>query len=234
MKKWLTSLIIALLCTGLVTTSVQAKGKPEWAGKKEPVKNEVRNQGQTKKLEERIRVRGMNLKFDVPPVIKEGRVLIPVRAVMNGLGAQVEWNGETRTVIITRGVKVIILNLATGETTVNGELITIDVPAQSINNRTFVPLRFVAQTLGEKVNYDENTGDITIGDETTVPADGSDTNESTNASPDDTLNADNTGDADEMTGDSASDGTGETTDNAVTEQTGEDTNSPESQPETQA
>ncbi len=209
MKKWSTSLMIAVLSLGLMTTSALAKGKPEWAGPKEkskaavtttttatttmttsfseedstgtpavptkPTRNETKNKGQAKKLEERIKVRGMNLKFDVPPVIKEGRTLIPVRAVMNGLGAQVEWNGETKTVTITRGDKVIVLNLATGETTVNGEVITIDVPAQTINNRTFVPLRFIAQTLGEPVNYDENTGDISIGDGTATPADGATT-----------------------------------------------------------
>ncbi|MFZ5753049.1 MAG: copper amine oxidase N-terminal domain-containing protein [Bacillota bacterium] len=209
MKKLSTSLMIAVLSLGLMTTSALAKGKPEWAGPKEkskaavtttttatttmttssseedstgtpavptePTRNETKNKGKAKKLEERIKVRGMNLKFDVPPVIKEGRTLIPVRAIMNGLGAKVEWNGEAKTVIIIRGDKVIVLNLGTGETTVNGQIISLDVPAQTLNNRTFVPLRFIAQTLGEPVNYDENTGDISIGDGTTTPAEGTNT-----------------------------------------------------------
>lgn len=129
------------------------------------VGQQVKNYGQAKKLEERIRVRGMNLKFDVPPVIKEGRTLIPVRAIMNGLGAKVDWNAEIKTVTIMRDGKEIILKLDTNEVLVNGETVTIDCPAQLISNRTFVPLRFVAQTLGEKVNYDEATGEIDIGDE---------------------------------------------------------------------
>lgn len=127
--------------------------------------NQAKNWGQAKKIEERIKVRGMNMKFDVPPVIKEGRTLIPVRAIMNGLGAKVEWNNETKVATITRDDKVITLNLLTGEATVNGEAVELDVPAEIINNRTFVPLRFVAQTLGEKVNYDNDTGEIDIGED---------------------------------------------------------------------
>ncbi|MDD4088901.1 MAG: copper amine oxidase N-terminal domain-containing protein, partial [Tissierellia bacterium] len=66
---------------------------------------------------------------------------------------------------ITRDDKVITLNLLTGEATVNGEAVELDVPAEIISNRTFVPLRFVAQTLGEKVNYDNDTGEIDIGED---------------------------------------------------------------------
>jgi hypothetical protein len=138
---------------------------------KEKVTDQAKAEKKLRKLEERIKVRGMNLKFDVPPVIKEGRTLIPVRAIMNGLGAKVEYNFETKIVTITRDGKTIVLNLATGEAKVDGVVITIDVPAQVMNNRTFVPLRFVAQTLGEKVSYDDETGDIAIGDTDTNDTD---------------------------------------------------------------
>lgn len=134
------------------------------ADKDEGTANQAKNKGQAKKLEERIKVRGMNMKFDVPPVIKEGRTLIPVRAIMNGLKAEVVWDEETKIVTITRDDKVVTLNLLTGEAKVNGEAIELDVPPEIISNRTFVPLRFVAQSLGEKVDYDEETGEIDIGD----------------------------------------------------------------------
>jgi hypothetical protein len=111
----------------------------------------------------RIKVKGKHIKFDVPPVIKERRTLIPVRAVIEGLGAKVEWDGETSTVTITKGEAVIILILGSNEVYVNGDLVIIDVPSGLINNRTFVPIRFIAQTLGEKVTYNEETGDVEIG-----------------------------------------------------------------------
>jgi len=115
-----------------------------------------------RELKDRICVNGKFLDYDVPPVIKEGRTLIPVRAVTRGLGADVDWDEETKTVTITRGEVTIMLKLDTAEYKVNGEKFIMDVPAQLICNRTFVPLRFIAQALGDAVNYDPDTGDIEI------------------------------------------------------------------------
>lgn len=229
MKKALSVVLIILLGMGLFSTLAWAKGKPDGVGKapgkpqvsttetapipegsEEGTANTAKNRGQQKKLEEQIKVRGMNLKFDVPPVIKEGRTLIPVRAVMNGLGAEVTWDAEAKTVTITRDDKVIVINMATGEVTVNGEIVVLDVPAQTISNRTFVPLRFIAQTLGDKVVYDEETGDIDVGDdsetdgttdENTEETDGTEADEDTDEEPVDSDDSDDTGDDDETTGD---------------------------------
>jgi len=113
-----------------------------------------------------FKVKGQHPVFDVPPVIKSGRTLIPVRAIMNGLGAEkVEWNGDEQKVTIIKGDKTIVIYLNSQEVLVNDEAVTIDVPAGMIANRVFVPLRFIAQTLGDKVEYDAETGDVTIGDE---------------------------------------------------------------------
>lgn len=177
MKKIVSIVLIAFLCMMVLTSGVYAKSSSPVGGDKQKgnsqihkeelgTANQAKNYGQEKKLEECIRVRGMNMKFDVPPVIKEGRTLIPVRAIMNGLGADVQWDQESNTVTITRDDVTIILNLETGEATVNGESITLDVPAQVLSNRTFVPLRFIAQTLGEKVSYNEETGEVDIGEDT--------------------------------------------------------------------
>ncbi len=116
-------------------------------------------------LEDRIKVKGNNLKLDVPPVIKEGRTLIPVRAVSQGLGADVVWDADSKTITITRGDVKVVLVLDKAEYWVNGQVKTLDVPAQLVSNRTFVPLRFIAEALGEKVAYDPDTGDIDVGEE---------------------------------------------------------------------
>lgn len=122
-------------------------------------------QAKFERFQSRMTVRGRGLNFDVPPVIFAGRTLIPVRAITNGLGATVEWDAETQTITISRDGKTIILALDSAEVTVDGETVTLDVPAQLISNRTFVPLRFISETLGEKVEWDPETGDINIGDE---------------------------------------------------------------------
>ncbi|MBB6217559.1 hypothetical protein HNQ80_003682 [Anaerosolibacter carboniphilus] len=103
-----------------------------------------------------------NFKFDVPPVIKQGRTLIPVRAITEGLGAEVKWNGEAQEVTIEKDGVVIIFNLKTGIVLVNGEEKELDVRPGMINNRTMVPLRFIAETLGLNVEYDKETGVIDI------------------------------------------------------------------------
>ncbi|CAK7045018.1 stalk domain-containing protein [Tissierella sp.] len=106
-----------------------------------------------------------DIKFDTPPVIKEGRTLIPVRALTQGFGAEVEWKSEEKKVTITKGDKEIVLYLDNKTATVNGEKVELEVPSTAYNNRTYVPLRFIIENLGLKIDYDEDTGLIEIDDE---------------------------------------------------------------------
>lgn len=103
-----------------------------------------------------------NAKFDTPPVIKEGRTLIPVRAVSEALGAKVEYDDVEKIVTITKDEKVIVFSLTEGTVTVNEETVEIDVPAEVMNNRTMVPLRFIAEQLELSVEWDQETQTINI------------------------------------------------------------------------
>lgn len=83
---------------------------------------------------------------DVPPVIREQRTLVPVRAVAEALGAEVKWDHATKTATIMLDGKVLTMTL--------GELIEgMDVPAQAIDGRIMVPLRYVSETLGAYVMW---------------------------------------------------------------------------------
>ncbi|EIV99066.1 copper amine oxidase N-terminal domain-containing protein [Thermoanaerobacter siderophilus] len=145
-------------------TKLEAKGE---------TKNKVEVQTQTKleasvkakEFKGKVSVNKKEIKFDIPPVIKEGRTLIPVRAIMNGFGAKVDWDEETKIVTITKGDITIQLVLGETKVLVNGKEYTLDVPAMEISNRTFVPVRFISEILGGKVNYDKETGDIEIEEE---------------------------------------------------------------------
>ncbi|WP_206659753.1 copper amine oxidase N-terminal domain-containing protein [Acetivibrio mesophilus] len=119
-------------------------------------------------------VKGKDVKFDVPPVIKDGRTLIPVRAVTNALGATVEWDEKSKTITVSKAVyssvygastTVIEINLDSDIVIVNGEKVKIDVPAQLVNNRTMVPLRFIAQVLKQSVEWDEELSAVIIDDD---------------------------------------------------------------------
>ncbi|MZQ75500.1 MAG: hypothetical protein GT589_04995 [Peptoclostridium sp.] len=101
-------------------------------------------------------------KFDVPPVIKEGRTLIPVRAILEGFGANVEWDAATKTVTITKDGTTIVLMLEEKTATVNGQSISLDIPVEIMNNRTVVPLRFIAESMGLTVEWDADDSVIEI------------------------------------------------------------------------
>jgi myosin heavy subunit len=107
-------------------------------------------------------VKNANVKFDTPPVIKQGRTLIPVRAISEATGAIVEWDGEEQKIIIKKDNKEIILKLNSNKIYVNEAELEIDVPAQLINNRTVVPLRFIIENLDLEVKWDGETETIEI------------------------------------------------------------------------
>jgi hypothetical protein len=103
-----------------------------------------------------------NAKFDTPPVIKAGRTLIPVRAVSEAMEAKVEYDDVEKIVTITKDGKIIVFSLAVGTVTVNEETVEIDVPAEIMNNRTMVPLRFIAEQLELSVEWDQELQTINI------------------------------------------------------------------------
>jgi len=114
------------------------------------------------KHETKIKLKGKPFVTDLPPVLKEGRMLIPLRAISNGLKADVEWDAETKKITITKGETIVIIILGNMTYTVNGEEMQFDVGPELINNRTFVPLRFIAEALGLRVNFDKEIDEITI------------------------------------------------------------------------
>lgn len=99
---------------------------------------------------------------DADPIVINNRTMLPMRAVMESLGAKVEWNEETQT---ARALKDDIeVELVVGEeyATVNGEEIWLDSPTVAISGRIFVPVRFVAETFGMEVSWDEENKIVTI------------------------------------------------------------------------
>jgi hypothetical protein len=110
-------------------------------------------------------VDGAPYALDAEPCIdaESGRTLVPVRFVIEALGAKVGWDSEAGRVTITDGEKEIILTLGSSAVLVNGAERTIDCAPMTLPpGRTFVPLRFVSENLGAEVDYEGNTGKITI------------------------------------------------------------------------
>lgn len=110
----------------------------------------------------RIFVNGLSLEAD--PMVVENRTLVPLRAVAEALGAQVDWDGATRTVTFGRGDLQVRLTIDSKEIAVNSRTVMIDVPARIYDSRTHVPLRAVAEMLNARVTYDNDTRAITVVD----------------------------------------------------------------------
>ena len=97
------------------------------------------------------------LETDTPPVVIDGRTLVPVRAIFESLGAEVSWNQDTQTAIGTRDGTRIVIKINDTIAYVDGVPYTLDVPAQLVNNRTMVPARFISESLNCDVTWDQDT-----------------------------------------------------------------------------
>ncbi len=137
------------------TKKQENKNKPGREGKNPPKpQNET---GPEKPKKARVTINGRNINFDVPPVIKNNRTLIPVRAVTEELGAKVAWNQKDQTVIITKENIKIELVIGRTNSKVNGQIASLDAPAEIMNGRTLIPLRFIAETFNLKVGWNQET-----------------------------------------------------------------------------
>jgi N-acetylmuramoyl-L-alanine amidase len=85
-----------------------------------------------------------------------GRMLVPIRHISEPLGAEVGWDGKERKVTITLHGHVVEMWIDNPVGKVDGKEYNMPsgVPPQIINNRTMVPLRFVAEALGAEVAWD--------------------------------------------------------------------------------
>ena len=115
-----------------------------------------------------IIVRDNIIKFDAPAYIKGGRTIIPVRAITEELGATVLYDPLTQSVSITKDNIVIILTIGSTKVLVDGVEQLLDTTAEITNGRTYVPLRFIAETFGLTVDFDDETEIIDI-EEPDVP-----------------------------------------------------------------
>lgn len=87
--------------------------------------------------------------------IVNGRFLVPMRGIFESLDAAVSWDADTRTVTGKKGDTAVMLTIDSVKVAVNGKEIELDVPATIIEGSTFVPARFIGESLGATVNWDE-------------------------------------------------------------------------------
>ena len=110
----------------------------------------------------KISVFGREIKNDVAPKIVNDRTMLPIRIVAESLGGTVTWNGELQRVTIQKGADVILITIGADTAYVNGTAVKLDAAAFVENGRTYLPLRFVSETLGAQVAWNEAEKTVTI------------------------------------------------------------------------
>ncbi len=96
------------------------------------------------------------------PMMKGDRVLVPLRGVLEQMGADVKWNPDTQTVSARSQGTNVRLRIGERTASVNGQPVTLDVPAQIVGGSTMVPLRFVGEALGNTVRWDAQAETVEI------------------------------------------------------------------------
>jgi acetyl esterase/lipase len=108
------------------------------------------------------------------PVIQDNRTLLPVRAVVEAMGGTVTWNAENQTATLACGGNTIRLIVGGNSAYLNDISQELDVAPVIINNRTMLPIRFIAESFGFSVVWDAAAAAVTISNvqgETGNPAD---------------------------------------------------------------
>lgn len=108
----------------------------------------------------KVFLNGTEVQFDVQPQYINGRTYVPFRKLLEALGAKVDWDEQKQLATATKDG--LSLTFTTGSTTLTFENhnLSMDVPVVMIDYRNLVPLRFVAQALGAKVDWSRtSTGD---------------------------------------------------------------------------
>lgn len=105
----------------------------------------------------RILVNQVTIYPDAPPYIKDGRTMVPLRAIAESMEARVDWNASEQRIDLIRNVDKIRLWIGKKDAYVNNDSLTLEVAPEITGGSTFVPLRFVTEALGAQVEWDAIT-----------------------------------------------------------------------------
>lgn len=110
----------------------------------------------------RVHVNGHIISFDTAPVIENDTALVGFRAVLEALGAEVEWDGAAQTVTAQKDGTSIVLTINSDTSKVNEKSVSLLAAPKIIGNSTMIPVRFISEQFGMKVKWDGNSKLITI------------------------------------------------------------------------
>lgn len=148
---------------GLTPQQIEARYDPALSRFKEERKKYLLSQYDFKPGEITVVVDGKAISFDSDSYIDlNNRVMVPLRAIAEALGAEVVWSSSAREVTITGEGQTVLLRIGSPVVVVNGAREKVDTTPVIKNSRTMVPVRFVAQFLGADVHWNNRLKTVTI------------------------------------------------------------------------
>ncbi len=180
--KWNKWMIFALcLCMSILPVNAAEEPQPETVENTPTVETAAEETAQTVAADSvllhigrpRAYVRGEEKRIDpdnaaVMPFEEDDRTFLPVRFLAEALGAQVDWNEADQTATVRKDGSVVEVTIGSNQIRVDGKPQTIDAAARIKDDRTFLPVRAVAEALGQKVTWDPR-GLVTLGSRETLP-----------------------------------------------------------------
>lgn len=99
---------------------------------------------------------------EIGGIIEDNRTLVEMRPLCDLLGIQIEWDGYSSTAICTKGDTLFKLKVGSTSATVNGVGALLDVAPKLVDDKTVLPVRFIAEAIGKTINYNAETNTIEI------------------------------------------------------------------------
>lgn len=100
--------------------------------------------------------------LDVAPQLIQDRMMVPLRILGEGLGAQIGWDDGEQRITYQLGNRTLYLWVGNPVASLNGQSLRMDVPPTVVESRTLIPLRFVTENLGATVEWNTETFTATI------------------------------------------------------------------------
>ncbi len=120
-----------------------------------------------------MKVNGTEAEIDpgrgIAPIVQGGRTLVPIRAIIEAMGGTVNWDEETQTALLEYNSDIIALTIVSTTAYLNDKVNTLDVAPVVINDRTMLPIRFIAESFKFDVDWIEETQTVTIKKMGSVP-----------------------------------------------------------------
>ncbi len=118
-----------------------------------------------------VTINSHSINFPDKAVIKDERVMVPLRGVFELVGATVTWNEDLEKITVARGSSVTELFVDSKTAVINGQTVELDVAPYIVNNKTMIHVRIVQLALGNFLEWDEEVFAVNIWDEYFVGAD---------------------------------------------------------------